>query len=95
MNHDLIVEQLLARCKGFIETILQASDLHCVATASLAIFEQIRPVAREILQAKMTVEAQQLKGTALAKITWLLSEWHLHAAHWHPSQASCPVTSEE
>lgn len=63
MDHDLIVEQLLARCKGFIETILQASDLHCVATASLAIFEQIRPVAREILQAKITVEAQQLKGT--------------------------------
>jgi hypothetical protein len=66
MDHELIVEQLLARCKCFIETILQASDLHHVATASLAIFEQIRPVAREILQAKITVEAQQLKGTDVA-----------------------------
>jgi hypothetical protein len=66
MDHDLIVEQLLDRCKQFIENILQASDLHSVATVSLAIFAQIRQVAREILQAKITVEAQQLKGTAVA-----------------------------
>jgi hypothetical protein len=31
MDHDLIVEQLLDRCKCFIEHILQASDLHSVA----------------------------------------------------------------
>ena len=36
MDHDLIVEQLLDRCKGFIKKILQASDLHRVATASSA-----------------------------------------------------------
>lgn len=62
MDHDLIVEQLLDRYKGFIEHILQASDLHSVATASLAIFAQLREVAREILQAKITVTAQQLKS---------------------------------
>ena len=61
MDHDLIVEQLLDRCKGFIENILQAPDLHNVATASLAIFAQMREVAREILQAKITLEAQQLQ----------------------------------
>ena len=66
MDHDLIVEQLLARCKCFIENILQAADLHSVATASLAIFEPMRQVAREILQAKIQIEAQQLKGTAVA-----------------------------
>jgi hypothetical protein len=66
MDHELMVEQLLARCKGFIENILQATDLHSVATASLAIFEQMRQVAREILQAKIHLEAQQLKGTAVA-----------------------------
>jgi hypothetical protein len=38
MDHDLIVEQLLDRCKRFLENILQASDLHSVAAASLAIF---------------------------------------------------------
>jgi hypothetical protein len=65
MDHELIVEQLLARCKGFIENILQGPDLHRVATASLAIFEQMRQVAREILQAKIHLEAQQLKGTAV------------------------------
>ena len=42
MDHDLIAEQLLDRCKGFIEHILQASDHHRVATASLAIFAQVR-----------------------------------------------------
>jgi hypothetical protein len=62
MDHDLIVEQLLDRCKGVIESILQASDLHRVATASLAIFTQVRDVAREMLQATITLEAQQLKG---------------------------------
>ena len=41
-DHDLIVEQLLAQCKCFIETILQTSDLHRVATASLAIVVQLR-----------------------------------------------------
>jgi hypothetical protein len=66
MDHDLIVEQLLDRCKCFIEHILQASDLHSVATASLAIFAQLRAVAREVLQAKMTLEAQQLKRADIA-----------------------------
>jgi hypothetical protein len=65
MDHERIVEQLLARCKGFIEHMLQGPDLHRVATASLAIFEPMRPVAREILQAKIHLEAQQLKGTAV------------------------------
>jgi hypothetical protein len=60
MDHDVIVEQLLDRCKGFIEGILQAPDLHNVSSASLAIFTQMRPVARDILQAKSTLEAQQL-----------------------------------
>jgi hypothetical protein len=44
---------------------LQGPDLHRVATASLAIFEQMRQVAREILQAKLHLEAQQRKGTAV------------------------------
>jgi len=59
MDHDLIVEQLLDRCKGFIEGMMQAPDLQSVANASLAIFTQIRQVARDILQAKITLEAQQ------------------------------------
>ena len=62
MDHDAIVEQLLDRCKRFIENILQAPDLHSVASASLTIFAQLREVAREILQAKITLEAQQLKS---------------------------------
>jgi hypothetical protein len=66
MDHDLIVEQLLDRCKQFIENILQASDLHRVATASLAIFAKLREVAREILQAKITREAQQRKSMDIA-----------------------------
>jgi hypothetical protein len=66
MDHDLIVEQLLTRCKCFIENILQASDLHSVATVSLAIFEQMRHVAQEMLQAKIHLEAQQLKRADVA-----------------------------
>jgi hypothetical protein len=66
MDHDVIVEQLLARCKCFIENILQVTDLHSVATAALAIFAQMRQVGREILQANIHLEAHQLKGTAVA-----------------------------
>jgi len=58
MDHDLIVEQLLDRCKWFMENILQAPDLHHVGSASLAIFTQMRQLAREMLQAKITLEAQ-------------------------------------
>lgn len=67
MDHDLIVEQLLDRCKGFIENILQAPDLHNVGSASLAIFAQMRHVAREILQAKVALEAQQRKNQAVPR----------------------------
>jgi hypothetical protein len=61
MAHDGIVESLLDRCKGFIENILQAPDLPSVASASLAIFAPMRQVARDLLQAKITLEAQQRK----------------------------------
>jgi hypothetical protein len=66
MDHELIVEHLLDRCKCFMEDILQASDLHSVAAASLAIFAQLRQVARDILQAKIDLEAQQLQRTDVA-----------------------------
>jgi len=66
MDHDFIVEQLRARGKGFLEDIWRAADLHSVATASLAIVEQMRQVAREILQAKVHLEAAPLKRAAVA-----------------------------
>jgi hypothetical protein len=62
MDHDLIVEQVLERCKHLIENILQAPDLHSVATASLVLFAPLREVAREILQAKVALEAQQRRS---------------------------------
>ena len=61
MSHDLIVEQLLERCKWFMENILQAPNLHHVGSASLAISTQMRQAAPEILQAKINLEAQQLQ----------------------------------
>lgn len=66
MDHDLIVGQLLERCKWFMENILQAPHLHHVGSASLAIFTQRRQVVREMLQAKITLEAQQLKSQDIA-----------------------------
>jgi hypothetical protein len=67
MDHDVIVEQLLERCKRFIANILQAPDLHSVASASLAIFAQMRHVARDILQAKIALEAQQRRSQDIAR----------------------------
>ena len=41
MDHDLIVEQLVDRCKGCIENILQTPDLDNVASTSWTIFAQM------------------------------------------------------
>jgi hypothetical protein len=46
LDRDLIVGQLMNRCKRFIENILEDADLQTVATASLAIFDQMRDIAR-------------------------------------------------
>jgi hypothetical protein len=78
MDHDLIVEHLLDRCTCVIEKILQASDLHSVAAASLAIFEQMRQVARDILQAKIDLEAQQRQSTAVARCCQDASVSYVH-----------------
>jgi len=59
MDHDVIVEPLLDRCEALIANIVQAPDLHRVAPASWAIFAQMREGARELLQAKSTLEARQ------------------------------------
>jgi hypothetical protein len=62
MDHDVIVEQLLDRCKRWIENILQAPDLQNVASASLTIVTQMRQVAQALLQAKVALEAQQRRS---------------------------------
>ncbi|MGH8059305.1 MAG: hypothetical protein ACREOH_19055, partial [Candidatus Entotheonellia bacterium] len=46
---------------------MQAPDLHNVGSASLAIFAQMRQVARDILQAKITLEAQQRSHQAVPR----------------------------
>jgi hypothetical protein len=67
MDHDVIVEQWLGRCKRVIENILPAPDLHSVASASLALFAQMRHVARDMLQAKTALEAQQRSSQDVAR----------------------------
>ena len=78
MDHDAIVEQRLARCKGLLENILQAADLHSVASASLAIFAQMRPVAREILQAKVNLAAEQRKRAVVVPCCQAASASYVH-----------------
>jgi hypothetical protein len=56
--------KLVQRCKRFIETILGAADLQRAATASVAIFDQMRDGARAMLQATVDLEAHQLHSRA-------------------------------
>lgn len=67
MDHDRIVEHRLDRCTCVLEKILQASDLHRVAAASLAMFAPRRPVARDMRQATIELEAQPRQRTAVAR----------------------------
>lgn len=66
MDQDVIVEQLMHRCKRLMDEILDAQDLQSTATASVAIFEHIREVARAILQAKIDLEVQRLTTQPVA-----------------------------
>jgi hypothetical protein len=66
MDQDLIVEQLMYRCKQLIDKILHAQDLQSVAAISLAILGHIREVARAILQAKIDLEAKRLRRQPVA-----------------------------
>jgi hypothetical protein len=92
MDHDVIVEQLLERCKRFIENILQAPDLHGVASASLAIFTQMRQVAREILQAKIAVEAQQRRSRDVARCCPEASVHYVHTRTVSPETLFGEIT---
>lgn len=78
MDHELIVEHLLERCHCFIENILQTTDLHNIAAASLAIFAQLRQLARDLLQAKIDLEAQPRQRTAVARCSQDASVIYVH-----------------
>jgi hypothetical protein len=65
MDRDLIVGQLMNRCKCVSEHIVEAADLQTVATASIAIFEQMREVARAMLQATVDLEAAKRIGNSV------------------------------
>jgi hypothetical protein len=84
MEQDTLVSQLLDRCKSFIENILQAPDLHSVAIASLAIFAQMRDVTREILQAKIALEAQQRRSQEVANCRPEASVKYVHTRTVNP-----------
>lgn len=60
MDQDVIVEQLMHRCKHLINKILNAQDLQSVAATSMTIWAHMRDVARAILQAKVDLEAERL-----------------------------------
>jgi hypothetical protein len=65
MDRDMIVGQLMQRGKCFIEHSLEAAGLQTVATASVAIFDQMQEVAWEMLQAKVNLEAHKLRSQAV------------------------------
>src|SRR5262245_39763854 len=77
MDHDVLVEPWRDRCKGCLEARWPAPDRHRVASAARAILAQRRPGARDIVQATITWEAQQLTpaeippGCPEAAVTWV------------------------
>jgi hypothetical protein len=95
MDQDHIVGHLLDQCKRFIESILHSADTQNVATASLAIFEQIREVARAILQAKVTLEAQRRTKQPVAPCCPGATMAYVHTRTVHPTtlfgQVEVPV----
>jgi hypothetical protein len=92
MDLEVIVAPLLEQCKGFIENIWQAPDLHGVASASLAIFTQMRQVAREILQTKIAFEAQPRRSQDVSRCCPEASVPHVHTRTVSPETLFGEIT---
>ena len=92
MDRDLIVGQLMNRCKCVIEHIVEAADLQTVATASIAIFEQMREVARAMLQATVDLEAAKRIGNANGILAPMSGEVHpRRAPTWTQHRSFIPL----
>src|SRR3989442_12589483 len=59
MDRAMIVGQVMQHCKRLIDNVLEAADLQPVATASIALFNQMWEVARALLQAQVDLPAPQ------------------------------------
>jgi hypothetical protein len=91
MDRDLIVGQLMQRCKRVIEHILEATDLHSVATASMAIFAPMREVARAILQAKVDPEAYKLRHQGTVPCCPTAALTYVHTRTVQPTTLFGPI----
>jgi hypothetical protein len=91
MDHAMIVGQVMHHCKRLIERVLDASDLQTVATASLAIVDQMREVARALLQAKVDLEAHKLRRQAVPPCCPGASLRLISVASIPPWQPKCPT----
>jgi hypothetical protein len=92
MDHAMIVGQIMHHCKRLIEHVLEASDLQTVATASLAIFDQMREVARTLLQAKVDLEAHKLRRQAVTPCCPGASLKYVHTRTVQPITLFGPIT---
>lgn len=92
MDHAMIVGQVMHHCKRLIERVLDASDLQTVATASLAIVDQMREVARALLQAKVDLEAHKLRRQAVPPCCPGASLRYIHTRTVQPTTLFGPIT---
>ena len=93
MDRNLSVGQLMSRCKDVIESITEADDLQTVASAGVAIFEQMREVARVLLQAKGDLEAHKLHSQAVRPYCVDTALTYVHTRTVQPTTLFGPIES--
>src|SRR5919202_749038 len=92
MDRAMIVGQVMQHCKRLIENGLESAELQTVATASLAIFEQMREVARALLQAKIDLEAHTLPRQAVTSCCPGAALQYVHTRTVQPTPLFGPIT---
>ena len=92
MDRAMIVGQVMQHCKRLIENGLESAELQTVATASLAIFEQMREVARALLQAKIDLEAHTRHRQAVTSCCPGAALQYVHTRTVQPTPLFGPIT---
>jgi len=92
MDRAMIVGQVMQHCKRLIDNVLEAADLQPVATASIALFNQMWEVARALLQAQVDLAAHQLHSQAVTPCCAGAALKYVHTRTVQPTTLFGPIT---
>ncbi len=92
MDRTAIVEHVMDQCKSLIDRILDEPAETSLAATSLTLFEQVRNVARHILQAKVDLADKELKRQPVRPCCPATHLRYVHTRTVSPTTIFGPIT---